>query len=187
MISYPSRIPLSYYAKYNCLISLYVGISYRGGDMTRNMLLYRKEVRNSLHTHQPCIKAQTHTRDQTVWCLSSSARDAEKREEGWRKGREQAEDESRRRAIPIKNDSRQRTRQGTQRKKKYCWKRAKTKRILTGEELETKLNEALLRLADQGETGGQGWSLRGGGWNIHTPWSLVSKEPDSKNKVEGKR
>lgn len=74
MISYPSRIPLSYYAKYNCLISLYVGISYRGGDMTRNMLLYRKEVRNSLHTHQPCIKAQTHTRDQTVWCLSSSAR-----------------------------------------------------------------------------------------------------------------
>lgn len=61
MISYPNRIPLSYYAKYNCLISLYVGISYRGGDMTRNMLLYRKEVRNSLHTHQPCIKAQTHT------------------------------------------------------------------------------------------------------------------------------
>lgn len=48
-------------------------------------------------------------------------------------------------------------------RKKYCWKRAKTKRILTGEELETKLNEALLRLADQGETGGQGWSLRGGG------------------------
>lgn len=85
------------------------------------------------------------------------------RQKRGRKGREQAEDESRRRAIPIKNDSRQRTRQGTQRKKKYCWKRAKTKRILTGEELETKLNEALLRLADQGETGGQGWSLRGGG------------------------
>lgn len=51
MISYPSRIPLSYYAKYNCLISLYVGISYRGGDMTRNMLLYRKEVRNYTHTN----------------------------------------------------------------------------------------------------------------------------------------
>lgn len=84
-----------------------------------------------------------------------------RKEGGGMEEREQAEDESRRRAIPIKNDSRQRTRQGTQRKKKYCWKRAKTKRILTGEELETKLNEALLRLADQGETGGQGWSWGG--------------------------
>lgn len=57
----------------------------------------------------------------------------------WEQGKKQAEDESRRRATPIKNDSRRRTRQGTERKK--SWMREKTERILTGEMEKKKWTE----------------------------------------------
>lgn len=72
-------------------------------------------------------------------------------------GRGQAEDESRRRAIPIKNDSRRRTRQGMERKEKD-WKRRKTETILTREMelVETKLNEALLADEQRRKDGGEG-------------------------------
>lgn len=91
--------------------------------MTRNMLLYRKGVRNSLHTHQLCIKAQTHTGADSL--MPVFFRQGCRKEGGGMEEREQAEDESRRRAIPIKNDSRQRTRQGTQRKKKILLEKGK--------------------------------------------------------------
>lgn len=71
---------------------------------------------------------------------------------GKMRGREkkQAEDESRRRATPIKNDSRRRTRRGTGRKKSLRWKREKTERILNREMEEWSTIEA----GRQEDTGG---------------------------------
>lgn len=70
----------------------------------------------------------------------------------------QAEDESRRRATPIKNDSRWRTRQGTERKKTdYAGRGERQKKKphwRIGGVGEKKLNEALLRLADKESWGG---------------------------------
>lgn len=70
--------------------------------------------------------------------MSFSARDAEEREVGGGEGGMRIGGwevgwgcRSRRRAVPIKNDSRLRTRQGTERKKRdYA---GKTERILAGE------------------------------------------------------
>lgn len=78
-------------------------------------------------------------------------------EVGGRGGWRQAEDESRRRATPIKNDSRWRTRQGTERKTTdYAGRGERQKTTLTGEmeELEKKIERSIIEAGRREEPGG---------------------------------
>lgn len=111
-----------------------IGLSYREGVMTTEIYHTGMKRARKLTTHKS-RHTDTH---REAWCAQAggSLSDAclfppgmqrrgrweEEKERwgwgGWEERKKQAEDESRRGETPIKNDSRRRTRQGTERKKR---------------------------------------------------------------------
>lgn len=108
---------------------------------------------------------------------------------GWEKGKTQAEDESRHRESPIKNDSHRRTRQGMDRKKRDYVGREERQRILIGEmegsKPAKKSEQSIIEAGREGEIGSQGRG-RQRRWYSYAPLSLASRYAGRKRAVRRK-